>query len=216
MKIYLLPGLGADARMYLPQMKVLNNCEVLEHLNPNKHETLQEYALRLVPKIDTTEKFCLVGTSLGGMLAIELSRHVTPQKVILIATIKDRSEMPGFIRAMKHLKLHKLLKGERIIDMNTLLANRLNNRGDDQIATLLSQMAASTNPRFIEWAIDAVVNWHPAPLPQVPFVHLHGTNDRLFPISRIKNAIPVQGGTHVMNISSSNSVNELLLKHLTV
>jgi len=61
-------------------------------------------------------------------------------------------------------------------------------------------------------AMDSVVNWNPPKDTGMVILHLNGTNDLLFPISKIKNAIPVSEGTHVMNMTSSVEVNRLLLK----
>jgi pimeloyl-ACP methyl ester carboxylesterase len=84
-KIYLIPGLGADGRMYMPQLRVLDNAIVLEHRKPLKGETLSAYSRRLAGQVDTAAPFILVGTSLGGMIAVEMSRIIQPDKVILIA-----------------------------------------------------------------------------------------------------------------------------------
>ena len=114
---------------------------------------------------------------------------------------------------MKLLKLHKLLSGNTFKKFNELAAERLNSRGDAAIAALIKQMADDTDPDFIEWAINAVINWQP-PAVESPVIHIHGDNDMLFPISRIKNALPVAGGSHVMNLSQSEAVNSLLLQAL--
>jgi hypothetical protein len=50
-RIYLIPGLGADSRMYGPQMKVLQNATILEHQKPLKGETLVAYARRRLAQI---------------------------------------------------------------------------------------------------------------------------------------------------------------------
>ena len=47
MNIYLIPGLGADRRMYLHQLKVLPGAEVIEHFLPLKSETLVSYSERI-------------------------------------------------------------------------------------------------------------------------------------------------------------------------
>ncbi|MFN8299052.1 MAG: alpha/beta hydrolase [Chitinophagales bacterium] len=211
--VYLIPGLGADKRMYLPQLAVWPHARVLEHVYPITGQTLADYAERLIPLINTREPFIIIGTSLGGMVAIELAAKLKPHKTILLASVKSREELPLFIRSMKLLKLHKLLSGNTFKKFNELAAERLNSRGDAAIAALIKQMADDTDPDFIEWAINAVINWQP-PAVESPVIHIHGDNDMLFPISRIKNALPVAGGSHVMNLSQSEAVNSLLLQAL--
>lgn len=213
-KVYLLPGLGADKRMYTKQLDLFPDAVVLEHLDVVTHETLAQYALRFLPLIDTRQPFALIGTSLGGMIAQELCRHIQPEKVILIATIKGRREMPFFIRSMKQLRLHKLLTGENFLRFNSVMAKRLDSRGDSPAAELIVQMSKDAHPRFVEWAINAVVHWDVPEINYKNLVHIHGTNDKLFPHSKISNAMLVKGGSHVMNMTMADEVNRLIIQAL--
>lgn len=206
----MIPGLGADKRMYAPQLRAFPNALVLEHLPSCKGESIADYALRFIPLINTTQPFVLLGTSLGGMVAVELSRVLQPQKIILIASVKNRSEMPYFIRSMKYLHLHQPLSGNFYKRFNSLLISRLDNNRHSTVAELIYQMTADARPEFIEWAIDAVIRWDPPEDYRSDIVHLHGTKDLLFPYSRIKNAIPVSNGSHVMNLTMSVEVNRIL------
>jgi len=214
MKVYLIPGLGADKRMYIPQLNILGDAEVLEHLPVRIGETLAEYAQRFIPYIDTSVPFALIGTSLGGMISVELTRFIKPQKVILIASVKCRQELPLFIRSMRYLKLHKLLSGNDFKRLNNLAAKRLTNRGDGEVSDLIMQMINDASSDFIEWAIDAVIHWSLAEESRNDIIHIHGESDLLFPFSRIKNAIAIEKGSHVMNMTMSSAVNKALLAAL--
>ncbi len=210
-KVYLIPGLGADGRMYMPQMRVLSNAIVLEHQKPMVGESLVAYAGRLAAKIDTSEPFILVGTSLGGILAVEIARIVNPEKVILISSVKHRGEMPVWIRAMKHLKLHRLLSGPSFIKFSNANVNRLITKRDTTVAKLLVEMHNSADPEFVGWAIDQVVRWNGAKDYRKDIIHIHGTRDQLFPHKNIKNAIHITGGSHVMGLTQAHDVNKALL-----
>jgi pimeloyl-ACP methyl ester carboxylesterase len=212
MRIYLLPGLGADKRMYERQIKILPEAIVIEHLPPVKAQTLAQYAKRIAALIDTSQPFILIGTSLGGMVAIELTQLLKPEKVILMASIKSLDEMPVLFRSMKYLRLHRLIPGSFYKKMNSLMIKRLDGRGDAEAARVIRSMMETTQPEFIDWAINAVVNWNPPKNIPVQVIHLHGTADQLFPISKIKNVIAVKNGSHVMNITKSEEVNALLLE----
>ncbi|MFN8286216.1 MAG: alpha/beta hydrolase [Chitinophagales bacterium] len=212
MNVYLIPGLGADKRMYINQLKLFPEAVVLEHLHVITDNNLADYAQRFLPLIDTSKPFVLIGTSLGGMIAQELSRSIKPEKLILISTIKGRHEMPFFIRSMKQLRLHRLLTGENFLRFNSVMAKRLDSRGDSPAAELIMQMSKDAHPRFVEWAINAVIHWQGPQQHYPQTIHIHGTNDKLFPHSKIKNAWLVQGGSHVMNMTMSEEVNRLILK----
>ncbi len=214
MKIYLIPGLGADRRMYQHQLNIFPDAEVLEYFLPTKREPLTCYSKRMAERIDTSSPFILIGTSLGGIISMELSRILKPEKIILIASIKNRSEMPLLFRVMKYLKLHRAISGERVKSFNKLMVKRLDSRRDSEVADIIRAMTEDVPGEFIEWAMDAVVNWNPPEEYRSDIIHLHGTNDLLFPISKIKNAIAIEKGSHVMNMSSSAEVNRLLLKEI--
>jgi pimeloyl-ACP methyl ester carboxylesterase len=214
MDIYLLPGLGADKRMYQKQLAVMPGARVLEHLSPVKGQTLAAYAKRVGALIDTSRPFVLIGTSLGGMVCMELARLINPQKIILIASIKNRAEMPLFIRSMKYLNFHRLIPGNAYKRFNNLMVKRLDGRGDKAAAQLIKDMTDDADPHFLKWAINAVINWKGEEQAAKNIVHLHGTADQLFSYNLIKNAIPVKNGTHVMNITNSEEVNRILLKAL--
>jgi pimeloyl-ACP methyl ester carboxylesterase len=213
-KIYLIPGLGADGRMYDPQVKVLANTFILEHRKPLKGETLVAYAKRLSGQIDTSGPFILIGTSLGGIIAIEISRILSPEKVILISSVKHRAEMPRWIRIMKYLRLHHLLSGKNFIRLSQSNIKMLITKRDTKVAQLLMDMHRDADPEFVEWAIDRVVRWEGSRDYRSDIIHLHGTGDRLFPYANIKNAIPIQGGSHVMGLTQAHDVNRALLEAL--
>ncbi len=211
-KIYLIPGLGADGRMYMPQLKVLPNAVILEHQKPLKGETLVQYAKRLSAQVDTSEPFILIGTSLGGIIAIEMARIIHPDKVILISSVKHRGEMPAWMRAMRHLKLHNLLSGQNFIRFSNANVKRLITKRDTKVARLLMDMHNSADPEFVQWAINEVVNWKGGEDYRKDVIHIHGTSDRLFPHVNIKDAVYIKGGSHVMGLTQSQDVNKALLK----
>lgn len=214
LKIYFIPGLGADRRMYYHQLRLFPQAVVLEHLPAVKGETLALYARRVAALIDTSAPFALVGTSLGGMIAMEISRILKPEKVILIASVKNRSELPGFIKSMKYLNLHRLFSGKAYQRLNQLAAQRLDSRNDSEAAGLIKAMMLDMQPDFIEWAINAVINWQPPAEYRSDVVHIHGDNDLLFPLRKIKNAIVIEKGTHIMNMTLSEEINKHLVNAL--
>jgi esterase/lipase len=210
-KIYLIPGLGADGRMYTPQLKVLKNTVVLEHQKPKPGETLIQYAHRLTEKIDTSGPFTLIGTSLGGILAIEMSRIIRPDRVVIISSVKHRGEMPLWIRAMKYLRLHRLVTGEVFVWFSKSNLKRLVTKRDTDVTRLLVDMHRDADTDFVTWAINEVVNWQGKPDHRPDVIHLHGTRDILFPSYKIKQATFIKGGSHVMVLTQSQAVNKALL-----
>lgn len=209
-KLYLIPGLGADGRMYGPMLKEYPGAVVLEHRLPLPGEDLSAYARRLAAEIDTSIPFALIGTSLGGMIAIEMANIVKPEITILISSVKHPGEMPFWLRSMKHLGLHRLLSGERFIRISNSNIRRLISKRDHSAARLIMEMHNSADRDFVYWGIDQVINWKgAATLPQA-LVHIHGKKDRLFPHQQIKDAVLVAGGSHVMVLTQAREVIKLV------
>ena len=82
--VYLIPGQGGDGRLF-------NNLTLpagfearhVRYERPEVGMSMQDYAKQLTQQIDTTNKFILLGVSLGGMLATEMSELVDAEKVIV-------------------------------------------------------------------------------------------------------------------------------------
>ena len=201
--------------MYGPQMAILPGVIVLEHQKPIEGETLAEYAHRFSRLVDISRPFVLIGSSLGGMLAIEMARTIRPEKVILISSVKHRGELPGWMRSMKYLRLHKLLTGQMFVRFSNSNLKRLITKRDPEVARLLIEMHQSADPDFVSWAINAVVNWDGKETSATKVIHLHGTRDLLFPHTHVRDAILVKGGSHVMGLTHAQAVNKLLLEILS-
>src|SRR5690606_8062739 len=92
-RVYFIPGLGADERLF----SQLNLKGIEEHylnwIEPEDCTTMADYAARYVPMIDTSEPFYILGMSMGGMMAIELQKLIQPEKLILVSTVKTRLEI---------------------------------------------------------------------------------------------------------------------------
>lgn len=211
--IYLLPGLGADRRMYLSLLKKMPHAMVLEWEKPAKTDTLHTYAKKLIEKVDKTKPFVLVGTSLGGIVSIEMSKILQPEKLVLVATVKSRNEIPPYFKALRYVPLHRIISGKNFKRFNMAKALTIHNKRSTRASKLIIDMTKDADDFFIEWAVNQVLNWNNSEEPS-NYIHIHGTNDELFPIRYIKNCIPVKGGSHVMNLFLANEVDRLIMEHM--
>lgn len=207
-RVYFIPGLGADERLYAK----VNLSGVEEHylnwIDPEGCKTLAEYAALYVPMIDTSEPFYLVGTSMGGMMAIELQKLVNPEKIVLISTVKTRAELPVHLRTIARIKLDTIFSGSVIQNLSGLIDAVVPWQTQMQ-RTLFLDMLHSCTPKFLEFAIHACINWDNEQLP-ANCVHLHGSRDPLFPSGRAKNAQILTGGNHFMVYEMGDQVSEMI------
>ncbi|HEY0057769.1 MAG TPA: hypothetical protein VGB56_01465, partial [Flavisolibacter sp.] len=110
MNVYFISGLGADCRVFKNiQLPDSYKAIHLEWIKPLAGESLAEYALRLSGSIDTTQPFGLIGLSLGGMIAVEISKHKRAEWVVLISSIPVSNALPKYYQLGGKLGLHKII-----------------------------------------------------------------------------------------------------------
>ena len=82
----LIPGLMADARLFLPQMVQLGGSRTMIVSLPTRGDTVEQMSEAMLP--DLPAKFALLGHGLGGDVALDLIRRVPERvtRVVLMAT----------------------------------------------------------------------------------------------------------------------------------
>jgi pimeloyl-ACP methyl ester carboxylesterase len=214
-KTYLISGIASDERAYFPQHEVIPNFVYLPFPKHDKKDTMESYSQKFLPMIDTSEPFNIIGNSMGGIITMEIIKHVQPEKVILVSSIKSRNEMPFKLKHMKYLNEHKLLPGSGFIKSIEFGSKFIKHvRKTEGLRELAISMAKNNHPSFLYWAVDAIVKWNGKDDYRNDIIHIHGTKDQMFPYKKIKNAIPVFGGTHEMNLIKIDEVNRLIKYYL--
>ena len=76
-KLYLIPGFLTDKTIYKDFLEDDRfDCEVLEFIpTESAEESIENYAGRLAEKIDKSGSFSILGTSFGGILAVEIAKE---------------------------------------------------------------------------------------------------------------------------------------------
>ncbi len=206
-QVYIFSGLGADERAF--QFIQFRNHPVsfIKWIIPNKNEPIKRYAERLAKQI-TVPHPIFIGLSFGGIMAVEVAKLIQPEQLILIASAKNRMEIPFYYRLAGTLRLHKLLPAA-LLKKPSMIANwffRISKQKDKQ---LLAEILKDTDKQFLKWAIDKIVNWRNKALP-VNYTHIHGTSDRILPYRFVKANIAVDGGGHFMTVNKAVELTEIL------
>ncbi len=207
-KIFLISGLGADTRLY-------NNIDLLDNevipvdwIDPHITDTLTTYAQKLIHQYYITNRSVVIVTSLGGMIAIEIAKLVSLHKVILISSIKTINEAPWYFKAFRSMPLYKLISGRTLQNMGFLIKPVFGKFSAND-AWLFEDMLKKSSPKFVKWAINAVLNWKNETVPANVY-HLIGDKDRVFNYKQINNAIVIKGGTHIMVFDKAKQINKIL------
>jgi len=201
--IYCISGLGADEKVF--QNLHVNGYTLvhLPYISPLRNESISSYASRMAEPISEKDPVIL-GLSFGGMLAIEIARQRSVGTIILISAPKTFYEIPMWMRLVGRLYLH------RIFPVKT---NRLTEKADDRrmgIRTpeekqIVEEYRKSANRVQVEWAIDQVLRWKNTWVPANLF-HIHGSEDRMFPVKNITPTHLIEGGSHIMIFNESEKI----------
>ena len=206
-RIFIFSGLGADHRAF--QFLDLSNYEpvYISWLTPLTKESISDYARRILPQITSTKPI-IIGLSFGGIVAIEVSKLLEVEKIILIASSKTAKEIPYYYRVAGRLNFHKLISA-RVLKSPSRLTYWFFSAKSNEDKKLLAEILRDTEIEFLKWAIHQIVKWdnrqHFSNL-----THIHGTADRILPISFVKVDIPVVKGGHFMTINKSKEISQIL------
>ena len=205
--IYCISGLGADERAFSRLQIRGHKMVCLPWLTPLKNETIEHYAIRMSKGI-TEKDPVLMGLSFGGMMSIEIAKLVRVNKVILISSITSASQLPRWMKRSGQLNLNRLfpMRSYRILEpvQNILLGVT----EPDEIE-MVRHYRKNAPQVYTNWAINEVFNWRNNWQPPQLF-HIHGDNDKLFPIKNVSPTHVVKGGSHFMVMNKAMEVSKFI------
>lgn len=207
--VYFMPGMAADPSIFdnikLPE----DRFEIirLEWQIPEPDESLQQYAKRMLSYINH-DKPVLIGVSFGGVIVQEIAKLIELQRLIIISSVKCREELPPRMKFAAKTGIFKILPTGLASHVDHFekiaFSDFLKKR-----ARLYKQYIGVTNKQYLDWAIKNMVKWE-CEKPDERVIHIHGDKDEVFPIKFIRDAIIVEGGTHIMIVNRFRWFNENL------
>lgn len=206
-KIYLIPGLGADQRVF-QKLKLQGSCENVAWIRPDPRESLSSYCRRLIEENNIQKGQVIIGVSFGGIIAMEVARQRKASQTIIISSVKSLKEMPSLFRLVGLLGLHKILPYTLFKKPFFILRYAFGPvSGSDY--TLLKDIVRRTDLHFLKWAITSIVTWKPEE--KAPnLVHIHGTKDRIFSAASLTDYLPIKGGGHFMVLNKAEEISRLI------
>lgn len=202
MKLYLIGGLGADERVF-KYLKLNCETQVLKWIEPTPKESISSYSNRLIEQINQKEKFGLLGVSFGGIVAIELSKLIKPEKVILISSVETDNQLPRKYVSLGKTKILNVIPNSLIKPPKFLLGFLFGAMNKQ----LLEQIIEDTNPTFIRWALNSIINWSNKENSIKP-IRIHGSNDKLIPLKG--KALKIPKGGHFMIVDNADEISILV------
>ncbi|HEX8916246.1 MAG TPA: alpha/beta hydrolase [Humisphaera sp.] len=204
--ILLLPGLSGDPRVVRPQLAAFPTLTVPRWLPPaSAAEPLPVYAARLARAIDPGRPCLVGGVSFGGIVALELARHLQAKACLLIASCRDVGGRPTALRLLRPLEAvtpmaslgwATTLGGATAASVMPPLRRRLNRVSPEVLA-------------FRTWALRALLAWRPTS-PPCPVLQIYGDRDSTFAVGRSRADAVIRGAGHMLTLTHPEQVNAFI------
>lgn len=212
--LVLLPGLGADQRLFDPQRRQFVDLVAPPWLEPLARESLASYAERMSERIrdsvPANSRIVLGGVSFGGMLAAQMAPLLKPDAIVLIGSALHPSEISFKLRTMAFAgkwmpvppSATTRIMGRAFI--RTLGPMKREHR--HFLETMIDAIPFS----FLRWAGDAIFGWEGRAKFECRLVRLHGDRDRIIPLPKHGLVHVIRGAGHVPSVSHADEVNQHL------
>ncbi|WP_303309822.1 alpha/beta fold hydrolase [Hymenobacter sp. BT730] len=206
--MYLIPGLGADERVFRNLLPLLRGeVRVLPWLTPKKDESLPQYVTRMAEFVDSTQPCLVVGVSFGGVVALELCRLRPLAEAILISSIPDASCLPPLLRAIRASKVYKLVPPQ-LLKLFPRAGQWYFGVRNGEEYRLFKEILQDMEPHYTRWAIDRLLHWDSTDTGRC--LQILGTRDRVFPAGPAPVDYLVEGGGHFMVLSHAQEISLIL------
>ena len=193
--IHGLPGMGADRRMFPSPWDTLPNFRAHDWPPYAGETTLSDMAQRMVQELTIRDGDCVVGASLGGMIACELAKIRKLHWLCLVGSATTKSEVSGLLALLSPLA--------RFVPLNLL------RQSAGSIPSEMAQMFASVDPAFVRAMCAAVFQWDGFADPRTRCIRIHGASDRIIPPPTHSDLL-VDGG-HLIAITHAKECVEFLM-----
>ena len=133
--VYLMPGMAANPSIF-EHIKLPEEKFVLHPLSwkiPETAESLSDYAKRMLEEV-TEKNPVLLGVSFGGVVVQEMAKQIEFRKLIIVSSVKSKSELPKRMRFSAALGLYRLAPVSLARNIDTLANYAVGDRFKHKVA----------------------------------------------------------------------------------
>ena len=207
--IILLPGLGLDDRLYALQKVEFPGIRVPAWLPPEYFESLADYARRMAQAVDPGGPCFVGGMSFGGMVALEMSRHLDCRGCLLISTVRSPQELPYWAKFLAPWAWILPPRADLVAAVAGTLLLWTIGRVFPPRWKLFCLHLSRTRAPIMPWACRAVVSWKPSPV-TCPVYQIHGDSDPILPHRLTQSDLVIPRAGHLLPLSHPFVITELL------
>ncbi|MBX3110735.1 MAG: alpha/beta hydrolase [Fimbriimonadaceae bacterium] len=220
-RLVLMPGLGADHRLFVEQTRRFPDAHTCEWITPHPDENLRTYAARWAATQDWEKPTLLVGFAFGAMVALEALEHcpqarASARGVVIISGCRSGAAVSEAFRrqvAMSRMVPHAILRQGLLC-----FAERFSERDDlaDGHRRLLKDMATEIDIDLFRWSTAACAEWDyrgPVELSkEVPVFQIHGERDQVVPLVPGDPDTVLPNAGHLIQFTHAGEVNAYIAR----
>jgi pimeloyl-ACP methyl ester carboxylesterase len=207
---YLIPGLGADERVFRNLQPLLQGeAMVLQWMTPEQNETIGHYAHRMAEAIPPGQECWVVGVSFGGTMALEICRMRPEARAVLISSIPDADSLPPLLRLIRSTGIYKLVPPP-MLKLFPRAGQWYFGVKNGEEYRVFKEILRDMEPVYTRWAIDRLLHWDSAGVGRC--LQILGTEDRVFPPGPAPADFLIRGGGHFMVLSHAEDISKILNK----
>jgi len=195
--IYLLPGMGANREMY-KDWEQSDRYTFLDWPRFGNEASLSEVAKRIIEENDIRSSDLVGGSSLGGIIAIEIDKLLNNPKVILLGSAIGSSEINSLLLKLSSLSDYAPVK----------LIQLLTGKYDNSLLNMFSE----SDPKFIKAMCKLSASWEGYLSLPDKLIRIHGTQDLVIKCSQVGSEKLSAG--HLIAMSHPKQCQELIKKQL--
>jgi hypothetical protein len=195
-KWFLLPGMGATSAMYdslRPEIDFEIN--FLDWPEYKGETTYFEVAERLIDECDISDGDIIGGSSLGGMVALEIAQILRPKTTVLLGSAINKQEV------QRALSILSPLASVTPISFIQVLVGKHN--------SLVSKMFSNCDPGFIRAMCLHLPSWPGYSGPKENIRRLHGRKDHVIPCPAAGAEI-IDGAGHLLAMTHHREAGKFL------
>lgn len=211
-KIYLLPGMGADQRLYDHLDLKMAEVEIIDWKPAPKNSSLREYARLMLEHVEDPEDSIFGGTSMGGIVAREMAEIANPKSLILISSPATTEEFSALTRLGRKLKIWNLVN-ENYVEKLGLVFERLMQIKTSDGNDVFNEMLRKADAPFLKWSVKRILEWERKE-PYENYFQVVGEKDLLFSPGKMKSPIVIEKAGHMAVYENAREVGEAIDRYL--
>ncbi len=184
--------------MYSGPWYEIDNAHFIDWPPYHQETSIVDLANRLIVEYKINQDDIIIGSSMGGIVGLEIANIIRVKRIILIGSAVSSNELSFLSKALMPLSRKSIVKISQFISSLS--------------KDLIQQMYSKSDPDFIVSMSKAILNWQGYKGDRNIFARIHGKKDHF--IKCPDNCEIIDKGGHLIAMSHSRECVDFIKKQL--